>query len=76
VLGEGLRLAVPGVLIGMAGGYVVGRLLSRGLHGVAPADPLSFAATALLQVLVALAACALPAYRATTADPIVALRTD
>ena len=76
VLSEGLRLAVPGVLLGMAAGYTVGRLLSRGLHGVAAADPVTFGGTALLQVVVALAACALPAYRATKADPIVALRAD
>lgn len=76
VLGEGLRLAGPGVLLGLTGGYVVGRLLSRGLHGVAAADPISFAATAVLQVVVALLACALPAYRATKADPILALRAD
>ena len=60
----------------MAGGYAIGRLLSRGLHGVAPADPVSFGITALLQVLAALGACALPAYRATKADPIIALRAD
>ena len=76
VVGEGLRLALPGVVLGMTAGYAVGRLLSRGLHGVAPADPVSFGVTALLQIVVALAACALPAYRATKADPIIALRAD
>jgi predicted permease len=76
VVREGLRLAVPGVLLGLAGGFMLGRLLARMLFGVAPADPLSFGGTALLQVIVALLACALPAYRATRADPITALRAD
>jgi ABC-type antimicrobial peptide transport system permease subunit len=76
VLGEGLRLAVPGVVVGIGLGYLAGRLLARALYGISPADPLSLAATAALQILVALAACALPAYRATTADPIAALRQE
>lgn len=74
VLGEGLRLAIPGVALGAAGGYVAGRLLARGLFGVSPADPITFAATAAIEVTVTLAACALPAWRATRADPVVALR--
>jgi len=73
---EGLRLAVPGVALGAIAGYIVARLLSRVLFGVSPADPLAFGATAAIEVCVTLAACALPAYRATTADPVVALRTE
>lgn len=76
VLGEGLRLAVPGVLLGLAGGYVVARVLARALYGVGTADPVSFGGTAIVQVVVALAACAIPAYRATKADPIIALRQE
>ena len=76
VLGEGLRLALPGVVAGITLGYLAGRLLARALYGVSPADPVSLAGTAALQILVALAACALPAYRATTADPIAALRQE
>ena len=76
VLREGLTLAVPGVLLGGAAALAGARLLSRGLFGVSPADPLSFSATALIQIAVTIAACALPAYRATRVDPMVALRQD
>ena len=76
VLREGLWLAVPGVALGTIAGYIVARLLSRVLFGISPADPVAFGATAAIEVCVTLAACALPAYRATTADPVVALRTE
>ena len=76
VLREGLMLAVPGVILGSAGAYVAARLLSRLLFGITATDPLTYSATASIQVLVALAACALPAYRATRADPITALRAE
>jgi hypothetical protein len=76
VLREGLTLAVPGVLLGGAAALIGARVLSRGLFGVTPADPFSFSATAVIQILVAIAACALPAYRATRVDPMVALRQD
>jgi predicted permease len=74
VLTEGLRLTVPGVLLGAIGGYIAGRLLSRMLFGVSPADPLTFAATAAIELAVALLASALPAYRAMRVDPLTALR--
>jgi predicted permease len=76
VLGEGLRLALPGVAVGIALGVLAGRVLSSALFGVGAADPVSVGGAAALQVLVALAACAVPAYRATTADPIRALRQE
>lgn len=74
VLNEGLRLTVPGVLLGAIGGYIAGRLLSRMLFGVSPADPFTFVATALIELAVALLASALPAYRAMRVDPLTALR--
>jgi predicted permease len=64
VLGEGARVALAGTLLGAAGAFVAARLLSRALVDVSPADPLTYAATAALQLLVALGACALPAWRA------------
>ena len=76
VLREGLMLAVPGVLLGSAAAYAVARLLSRMLFGVTPGDPLAFSTTAVIELVVALAACALPAYRATRADPMLALRAE
>jgi predicted permease len=76
VLREGLVLTAPGVAIGIVAALIGARFLARTLFGVSPGDPLTFAATAALQCAVALAACALPAYRATKADPMVALRQE
>jgi predicted permease len=74
VLREGLMLTIPGVVLGTAAALAAARILSNALFGIGPADPGTYAATAALQTMVALAACALPAYRATKADPMVALR--
>jgi putative ABC transport system permease protein len=74
VLGEGLRLAVLGAAIGLAGSFFAARLLSGMLFGVTPSDPLTFAGVAIVLVLVALLACYIPARRATRVDPLVALR--
>ena len=76
VLGEGVRLAVPGALAGLVLAAFAGRLLARTLLGVSPIDPASFGGAAAIEIAVALLACALPARRATQADPIVALRDD
>ncbi len=76
VLREGVRLAIPGAMIGLLLAYVAGRVLARALFGVSPGDPASFGATAAIEIAVALLACALPARRATQADPVVALRDD
>jgi macrolide transport system ATP-binding/permease protein len=74
VLGEGTRVALVGTMLGAAGAYIAARVLSRALVDISAADPLSYAATAALQIVVALAACALPAWRASRANPIEALR--
>jgi putative ABC transport system permease protein len=74
VLGEGLRLALLGAAIGLAGSFFAARLLSRMLFGVAPSDPLTFASVAVVLVAVAMVACYIPAHRATRVDPLVALR--
>ena len=76
VLREGVRLAVPGAALGLVAAAIAGRVLARALLGVSAVDPVSFAATAALELLVALLACALPALRATQADPMIALRDD
>jgi predicted permease len=76
VLGEGLRLSVPGALAGLAAALLAGRVLSRLLVGVSPADPVSFSGAVAIQIGVAVLACLLPAYRATQADPITALRVE
>ena len=74
VLGEGLRLAILGAAIGLAGSFFAARLLSRMLFGVAPSDPLTFTSVAVVLVGVAMMACYIPARRATQVDPLVALR--
>jgi macrolide transport system ATP-binding/permease protein len=76
VLREGVWLTLPGVALGLAGAAMAGRLASSALFGVSPADPSTYAASAALQATVALLACLLPAYRATRADPMLALRVD
>ena len=76
ILREGVRLALPSAFAGLALAFVTGRLLSRALLGVGPADPASFLATAAIEIAVALLACAMPARRATQADPMIALRDD
>jgi putative ABC transport system permease protein len=74
VLNEGLRVVLVGVAIGMVAALLLTRLMASLLFGVKPTDPLTFAAVAALLVCVALAACYIPARRATQVDPIIALR--
>jgi putative ABC transport system permease protein len=74
VMGEGLRLAVLGAGIGLAGSFFAARLLSGMLFGITPTDPFTFLGVAVLLVAVAMVACYVPARRATRVDPLVALR--
>ncbi|HSB17665.1 MAG TPA: ABC transporter permease [Bryobacteraceae bacterium] len=74
VLRRGLKLSLIGVAIGIAGALAMTRLVSGFLYGVKASDPLTFAAVSLLLILVALAASYIPARRATTVDPMAALR--
>jgi ABC-type antimicrobial peptide transport system permease subunit len=73
VLRQGIRAAVAGVAIGVIAGLALTRLLSSLLFGVTPGDWLTFVSVSLLMLVIALAACAIPARRATLVDPIVAL---
>jgi putative ABC transport system permease protein len=76
VLGEGLRLSVPGAALGLTAALIAGRLLSRLLYGVSPLDLLSFGGAAAIQTAVAVIACVLPARRATQTDPVTVLKSD
>jgi len=76
VLSDGLRLTLAGVAIGVVGALATSRLLAGLLVGVGSNDPMTFAAIVLVLVVVALAACWVPARRAARVDPLTALRTD
>jgi putative ABC transport system permease protein len=74
VLRQGLGLALAGAVFGFAGAPIVSHLMAGLLYGVRPADPLTFAAVAILLLGVALLACYVPAHRALRVDPLVTLR--
>jgi ABC-type antimicrobial peptide transport system permease subunit len=74
MIGEGLKLSLSGLALGLVGAWWLGRAGSSLLFGVTATDPLTFAAVSLLLTAVATAACYFPARRATKVDPIVALR--
>ncbi len=76
VVGDGLRLALIGTVIGLAGAVVATRLVQSVLYGVSRFDPIAFVGGAVLLLIVAAIACVAPMLRATTIDPALAVRAD
>jgi putative ABC transport system permease protein len=76
ILTRGLLLASIGVAIGLVGSFAVTRLMTKLLIGVKPTDPATFAVVALILIVVAAFACFIPARRAASVNPILALRAD
>jgi putative ABC transport system permease protein len=76
VVRQGAMLVLIGVLAGLAGAFGITRIIRSLLYKVTPTDPLSFAGVTLFLVGIAVLASYLPARRATTVDPIVALRNE
>jgi putative ABC transport system permease protein len=76
VMGQGLRLVIIGVAIGLFGSMALTRVMACLLFGVSATDPLTFAGVAFLLILVALIACYLPAQRAVKVNPVIALRQE
>jgi len=73
---QGMKVALLGMVIGLAGAFVVTRFMQSLLFGISARDPLTFAGISLLLALVALVASCVPARRAARIDPMVSLRTE
>jgi ABC-type antimicrobial peptide transport system permease subunit len=76
VFRHGMLLSLGGVALGMGGAFAVTRFMASMLFNVRANDPATFAAVSGLLILVALAACGIPALRAVRVDPLVAIRSE
>ena len=76
IVGQGLKLALTGLGVGLAGSLVLTRALASLLFGVGPTDLTTFGAVAVMVGLVAVVAAFIPARRASRVDPMVALRNE
>jgi ABC-type antimicrobial peptide transport system permease subunit len=74
ILGQGARVILAGLGLGLAGAVALTRLMSSLLYGVTATDPAIYTIISVTLVAVALAACYIPARRATRVDPMIALR--
>jgi putative ABC transport system permease protein len=73
-IGQGLRLVLTGMAIGLAGAFVLTHVMSTLLFGVSPTDPVTFIAISIALIGVAVLGSYIPALRATRVDPMFALR--
>jgi len=76
VLGRGLLLSGIGLVLGLAGSFAITRVMATLLFNVTPTDPITLASVTGVIAAVALAACLIPAWRATRVDPLTVLRAD
>jgi putative ABC transport system permease protein len=76
VLGQGLGIALAGIVLGVGGAFALSRLAASLLYNVSPSDPLTFGTVAFVIASVAMAACLIPARRAMRVDPLEAMRAD
>ena len=74
VMSHGLRLMAAGIVVGAIAAVVLTRLMANLLYKVSPSDPVAFGSALLVIIIASLAACFLPAWRATRIDPVKALR--
>jgi putative ABC transport system permease protein len=74
VVGQGMWLSLLGIGFGIAAALLLTRIMTSLLYGITPSDPLTYIANSLMLLAVALLACLIPARRAMSVDPIVALR--
>jgi putative ABC transport system permease protein len=76
ILGQALRLAVAGIVVGLGLSFMLTRLIASQLIGISPTDPITYIVVPLLLCAVALAASYIPARRAARIDPLIALRAE
>ena len=73
ILRQGMRVTIMGIVVGVAGSFALSRYMATLLYEVEPTDPLTFVSVALFITIIAVVACLVPARRAATVDPMVAL---
>jgi ABC-type antimicrobial peptide transport system permease subunit len=76
VVGQGMRLVGLGLAIGLAGAWMLSKVLSKQLYDITPRDPVTYVSAAVILGFVALAASYIPALRATKVDPLESMRSE